>query len=75
MITSPLFWGFRLFKVDSICYFLSIIVHLIEFKNKSSTQTYKKYFFYKETILHRHYLKLNVNMQFCFSLSKIWKKY
>lgn len=44
MITSPLFWGFRLFKVDSICYFLSIIVHLIEFKNKSSTQTYEKIF-------------------------------
>lgn len=44
MITSPLFWGFRVFKVDLISYFLSIIVHLIEFKNKSSTQTYEKIF-------------------------------
>lgn len=50
-------------------------MHLIAFKNKSSNQTYKKGFFYKETILQWHFSKLNVKMKLRFNLiSKIYSK-
>lgn len=50
-------------------------MHSIAFKNKSSNQTYKKSFFYKETILQWHFSKLNVKMKLRFNLiSKIYLK-
>lgn len=75
MIISHLLWGFYSILSWFIFFCLSTIMHLIAFKNKSSNQTYKKSFFYKETILQWHFSKLNVKMKLRFNLiSKIYLK-